>query len=130
MGNHSVGIRVLCPTRWTVRAKVLKSIINNYSILQSTWDEALEIAKDSETKARLIGVSTQMQQFNYLFGVFLAEMLLQHTDNLNESLQKETLSAAEAQHLGKMVIDTLRDVRGEKEFDLFWEKSVPLCRIC
>ena len=100
VGNHSVGIRVLCPTRWTVRAKVLKSIINNYSILQSTWDEALEIAKDSETKARLIGVSTQMQQFNYLFGVFLAEMLLQHTDNLNQSLQKETLSAAEAQHLG------------------------------
>ena len=61
------GIRVLCPTRWTVRADSLLSITSNYGVLQSTWEEALLVAKDSETKARIHGVSSQMKTFNYLY---------------------------------------------------------------
>ena len=36
----SPGIRILCPTRWTVRAEALTSIAENYEALQSTWLEA------------------------------------------------------------------------------------------
>jgi len=43
--GSSPGIRVLCPTRWTVRADSLASITKNYTVLQSTWEE------DSKTKA-------------------------------------------------------------------------------
>jgi hypothetical protein len=75
-GNHSPGVRVLCPTRWTVRADSLGSIIGNYTALQSTWEEAIEIARDTETKARIGGVLAQMQSFDFLFGVVLGEMLL------------------------------------------------------
>ena len=127
-GSHSAGIRILCPTRWTVRADALKSITNNYQTLQSTCEESVEITKDSEVKARLIGVSTQMKRFDFLFGVFLGEMLLQHTDNLSKSLQKETISAAEAQQLGRMVIDTLRRVREEEAFILFWDRVVKFAK--
>ena len=42
---------MLCPTRWTVRANALASIIENYVVLQDTWDEALEVAKDTNSKA-------------------------------------------------------------------------------
>ena len=31
------GIRILCPTRWTVKANSLASIIGNYEVLQCTW---------------------------------------------------------------------------------------------
>ena len=34
MPESSPGIRVLCPTRWTVRAQALQSIITNYEALQ------------------------------------------------------------------------------------------------
>ena len=40
-----MGIRVLCPTRWTVHAGSLLGIIENYSVLHNTWYEALEIPK-------------------------------------------------------------------------------------
>ena len=30
--SSSPGIRVLCPTRWTVRANALQSIVNNYPV--------------------------------------------------------------------------------------------------
>ena len=33
------GIRVLCPTCWTVRADSIKSILDNYSYLLELWDE-------------------------------------------------------------------------------------------
>ena len=51
----SSSIRVLCPTQWTVRANALASIIENYAVLQDTWDEALEVAKDTDSKAKSMG---------------------------------------------------------------------------
>ena len=65
--NDGPGIRVLCPTRWTVRAESLCSIMKIFDALQSTWEEAAEIVKDSETKARIKGVAVQMNSFNYIF---------------------------------------------------------------
>ena len=37
-GTYSCCVRVLCPTRWTVRADSLASIIGNYGALQQTWE--------------------------------------------------------------------------------------------
>lgn len=121
-GSHSPGVRVLCPTRWTVRADSLASIIGNYAVLQSTWEEAIGVARDTETKARIGGVSAQMKTFDFLFGVVLGEMLLRHSDNLCKCLQKKSISAAEGQQVGRMVIDTLHSLRTEESYDLFWIK--------
>jgi len=49
--NFSAGIKVICPTRWKVRADSLHSIINNYSSLRDTREEVLEIATDTESRA-------------------------------------------------------------------------------
>ena len=49
--NNSPGICVLCPTRWTVRAQALHSILVNYEVLQILWDESLEIVKDTEMRS-------------------------------------------------------------------------------
>lgn len=47
MPENSPGIRVLCPTRWTVRAQALQSIIANYEALQMLWKESLDVVKDT-----------------------------------------------------------------------------------
>ena len=67
----------LCPTRWTVRANALKSIIKNYQVLQETWDESID------ARARLIGVSAQMKLFEYYFGTVVGQLILSHSDNLS-----------------------------------------------
>lgn len=120
--NKTPTICLLCPTRWTVRADSLLSILNNYSVLLDTWDEALEAVKDTETKARIQGVSSQMNSFDFLFGAMLGEMLLRHTDNLSRSLQKKTCCATEGQQVGSMVVRTLQTIRNDESFDLFWLK--------
>ena len=66
MAPSNPGVRVLCPTRWTVRADSMQSIIQNYSVLQELWDKAVEIVHDSDTIACIRGVTAQMQSFDFL----------------------------------------------------------------
>lgn len=95
---HSPGIRLLCPTRWTVRASALSSIIDNYETLLETWEEATIIVRDTETKSRINGVSAMMKTFDFVFGTVLGEAVLRHADNLSRTLQDKKISAAEGQH--------------------------------
>ena len=120
--TSSSSIKLLCPTRWTVRAYSLLSIIDNYSILLDTWDEVSEIARDTKTKARIQGVASQMKTFNFIFGTLLRETVLRHTDNLSKALQKKSCSAAEGLTIADMVIRTLSTLRSDCSFDLFWLK--------
>ena len=119
--NSTPGIRVLCPTRWTVRADSLASIVNNFKVLQSTWVDALQVTRDTEAKARIQGVSAQMKSFRFLFGVMLGELILRHTDNLR-TLQHKAFSAAEGQAIARMTVQTLKSIRSDELFDLFWLK--------
>ena len=88
MASGSPGVRVLCPTRWTVRAEALKSIIDNFSVLLELWDESLEIVRETEMKARIQGVAAQMKKFEFFFGVSLGLLILRHTDNLSRTMQR------------------------------------------
>ena len=83
---HSPGFRVLCPTRWTVRAESLRSILENYTTLQELWDTALEMQLVAEVRSRITGVKAQMESFNYYFGISVAELVLKHGDNLSKAL--------------------------------------------
>jgi predicted DNA-binding protein YlxM (UPF0122 family) len=56
LAESTIGIRVLCPTRWTVRAQALESIITNCHALQALWEESLTFVKDTEMKSRIQGV--------------------------------------------------------------------------
>ena len=49
LGNP--GFRVLCPTRWTVKAGSLKSVLDNWSaIINMLWDNSLEEKLDPEMR--------------------------------------------------------------------------------
>lgn len=121
MAPDTPGFRVLCPTRWTVRALSLNSVLENYSVLQFLWETCYECTKDSEIRSRIISVKTQMQSFDFLFGVSLGYEILRHTDNLSRTLQKKDLSAAEGQHITELSLTTLSEMRNEDSFDTFWE---------
>ena len=48
----------------------------HYEELKELWKWCLKEYKDTETKARIIGVQTQMNKSNYFFGVKLAILLI------------------------------------------------------
>ena len=49
----------------------LTSVIGNYEVLSQTWEEALDIVKDTEIKARINGAYAQMQTYEFIFYVIL-----------------------------------------------------------
>jgi len=118
------GIRLLCPTRWTVRGESLSSIVSNYAILQDTFEQSINEVTDTEIKSRIIGVSAQMTSFEYLFGTLLGECILRNIDNLSKTLQNPEMSAAEAQDIVKLTTSTLQSIRTTEMFDQFWQKVI------
>ncbi len=115
-------IRLLCPTRWTVRAQALESIISNYFTLQELWTWALDHCSDSEMKARIRGVQLHMTTFDFFYGLVLGQTLLQHADSLSETLQTMSMSAADAQKIASMTLKTLHTIRSDDHFSLFWDR--------
>ena len=121
ISTDSPGIRILCPTRWTVRAEALTSIAENYQALQLTWDAAKDAVRDTEMKARIGGVAAQMEHFDFFFGVQLGRKVLNIVDNLSRSLQARTISACEGQKLVGMTRATFQSMRSDESFDVFWD---------
>ena len=116
ISRDSPGIRILRPTRWTVRAEALVSIAENYEALQLSWDTARDAVRDTEMRARIGGVAAQMEHFDFFFGIQLGRKLLSIVDNLSRSLQAKTISACKGQNLVRMTQATFRSMRNYKSF--------------
>ena len=119
------GFRTLCPTRWTVKADSLRSVIANYSVLQTSLDIFTDMAaRDMEMSARVNGIASQLKKFDFLFGVFLGEKVLKLADNLSCTLQRKELSAAEGNSAALLTCDTLSTLRTTSEFEQFWHSVI------
>ncbi len=119
--GSGVGIRKLCPTRWTVRGGSIGSILENYNVLEQLWEECLETRLDPDVKGRIIGVKAQMSKYKLFFGFKLCERILRITDNLSKTLQHQSLSAAQAQGIVELTVKTLKGMRTDEAFKLFFE---------
>lgn len=100
----------------------MQSILNNYAVLRDLWIESLDAVKNTEMKARIQGVSSQMDSFEYFYGVSFGNLILRHSDNLSRTLQKADISAAEGQEAATMSLQTLKSLRLDANFKLFWTK--------
>ena len=66
----------------------MKSILDNWVALQQIWDESLDGNLEPEFKGTVIGVKSQMNTFNYFYGVTILQLVLRHSDNLSKILQQ------------------------------------------
>ena len=107
--------RVLCPSKWTVRAESLKSVLDNWGAINMLWDISLEEKLDPAMRGRIIGV--QMCWLDFYFGVYVLQFLLRHSDNLSKALQNFEISACEGQALAALSIKTLEKMRNNDSFD-------------
>ena len=109
--SDSPGLRVLCPTRWTVCANALHSIYINNEALMQLWKESLDFVRETDMRTRIIGVQSYMKKFDFFFGIMLGELVLRHSDT-------------EAQTVVAMTVKTLESLRTEEKFKLFWTNIV------
>ena len=63
IGSNALDVRTMCPTRWTVCAGSLASIIAKYDNIRLQWEAVVCTTSDTEMKARIQGVGSLMQSF-------------------------------------------------------------------
>ncbi|XP_076315014.1 52 kDa repressor of the inhibitor of the protein kinase-like [Tachypleus tridentatus] len=119
---ETAGLKVICPTRWTVRSQSFDRIIAKYEALLLEWDVCLEDRLDSEMRARIIGIRSQMEKFEYFFALHLGVAVYSLTDNLSKTLQKTCMSAAQGQQNAKLVAGVLDKMRNDGNFDKIYEE--------
>ena len=120
--KRAVTVTLFCPTRWTVRAESLNAIIENFDFLQELWKWSLNNCEDTEMKIRIRGMKNHTLEFNYSFGIHLAHLVLSHTDNLSKTLQSTEMSAIEGQEVASYTVQTLKKLRNDEQFELFYKK--------
>lgn len=101
------GFRTLCPTRWTVRASSLRSILQSYSVLQCSLNSFAGMAKrDPEMSARCAGIAAQFHSFDFLFGTALGEKVLSLADHDNLSSTEKGECGRGPSHGSSYYLDT------------------------
>ena len=105
-----------------MRASCFKRILDNYAGLLQEWIVSrLNQNLQSEIRGRIIGCQTQMNTFDFFFGLNLGERLFSHTDNLSKILQKTKISAVSGQRVASLTKEVLQKMRADAHFQSFYE---------
>ena len=97
--------------------------MSKYEAILVFWEEILEDRIDSETRARVHDLNSQMKTFHFYFGLKLLHTVLVHADNLNRTLQSTKMSAAEGQHIARLTLTTVSKIRSDCSYSLFWDNA-------
>ena len=76
------GDTILWLNCWTVRGALSQSILDNWTVSQELQDAVLKGRVDSRARSQVIDVQTQMQSFNFFFGMQLGVLVLTHNRQL------------------------------------------------
>ena len=115
-GNNASGVRIYVQHDGPY---MQSHLISNYESIQSLWEAAMPATSDTEIKARIRGVASQMQTFKFLFGNSLSQLILWHTDNLSQTLWIPKLSSVEGQGIAVMTVKTLESMCTAENVNLF-----------
>ena len=79
-GELTPNLRMMCPTRWTVRHTSIASILKNYGTLQKALEDIRQGNDEYATKAS--GMASKMGKFDTFFGLKLAYLIFSASEQL------------------------------------------------
>ena len=118
-GESTQSLRMLCPTRWTIRLTSIDSIICNYKVLQAALYEIEQGWDEYAIKAS--GLLSCMEQFETLFSLKLAHQIFS-AKQLSISLQAKDYTVQDAVQGASLLSSHLHSLRNEQRFNIFHEE--------
>lgn len=112
-------LRMLCPTRWTVRHTAIDSVIKNYQVLQTALEQ-IQLGHD-EYAAKASGLLARMEKFDTFFALKLAHLVFSATDQLSLNLQAVDITIQEAIRGAELLTTHLKSLRNESSFNRFYD---------
>lgn len=118
---NSPNLKPLCPTRWTCRTASINAVLENYDILQETFENVNATTQDDYGR-KAGGIHILMEKFSTFFGLKLAHLVFSAAEQLSVTLQaKDTTvqDACTAANLAKAFYNRHREL---SEFQNFYQK--------
>ena len=117
-----VRLRPLCPTRWTVRAKAIQHVLQQYESIVNALDEMSSQHGDSAIRAE--GLLEKFRQGNTYLALATAEKTLRLLEMLNESLQSRQKTMSGMKAAVNQVLASLASSREDAVFSSLYEQAV------
>ena len=112
-------LRMLCPSRWTVRHGSIDIIIRNYQVLQTAL-ETIQEGRD-EYAAKASGLFARMANFDTFFPLKLAYLVFSSAEQLSINLQAKDITVQEAVRGADLLTSHFKSLRNEDNFDRFYD---------
>ncbi|KAL4123221.1 hypothetical protein QTP88_015439 [Uroleucon formosanum] len=131
--SKDVGIKLLtlklCSiTRWTCRAEAVKSVLNNYEVLLLAIEEIFESSSVPEMCAKGMGLKYQIKSFDFIFGLYLLNPILNIILKTSSLLQSPNMDLVLAVKSVQSLVQNLMAMRNsDEEFRNIYQQSVELC---
>lgn len=118
-GENTPSLRMVCPTRWTVRHTSISSILQNYGVLLTALEE-IQLGHD-DYAAKASGLLAQMRSFDIYFALKLAYLCFSAAEQLSINLQSVDLTVQEALNGARLLRSHLQTLRNDGYFDSFYD---------
>ena len=125
-GDSTPSLRMLCPTRWTIRYTSIDGIIRNFQILQTALEEIQQ--GHDEYAAKASGLMVRMENFDTYFALKLAYLVFSAAEQLSVNLQAKDITVQEAINGAKLLTTHLMSLRNEVRFNIFYDRVCQDCR--
>ena len=121
-GELTPRLRMLCPTRWTVRHASISSILRIYALIQCALEEIA--CGHDEYAAKASGMVSKMENFDTFFSLKLAYLIFSAAEQLSTNLQAKDTTVQEAVGGGQLLASHFKSLRNEVKFDWFYDQVV------
>ncbi|XP_022178868.1 zinc finger MYM-type protein 1-like [Myzus persicae] len=114
--SKDVGIKLLtlksCSiTRWVCRAEAVKSVLNNYEVLLLAIEEICESSSVLEMCAKGMGLKYQLKNFDFIFGLYLLNPILNSILKTSSLLQSPNMDLVLAINSVQSLVQNLEAMR-------------------
>jgi hypothetical protein len=115
---HRNTLRPLCPTRMTMQANSMASLLDNYKNVLELLDNLAAGNSDSASKAG--GLSVRMEKFDFFFSLNLLHFVFDIIERLASAVQNPAVTMDAAVGAAELAVDKFKSVRTEEGYEYFW----------
>lgn len=128
VGVHLLTLKSCSITRWACRAEAVKSVLHNYEVLLLAIEEICESSSVPEMSAKGMGLNHQLKSFDFFFGLYLLNPILNLILKTSSILQSPNIDILLAINSVQSLLHNLMAIRNSnKEFKNIYYQSVELC---
>lgn len=121
-------LKSLSTTRWACRSEAVNAVKNNYSALLIAIKQITDSTKQSDIRAKGLGIIYQMESFEFIFAMQMLDPILNLILHVSTVLQSSNMNLLTAIDLVKSLKKSLQFMRNdENEFENIYKSTKQLC---